>query len=316
MPRNPGLKDGVRKREAVTCKDFFGYNLAVRVLKYAVNVSQVPQRSPFRYPGGKTWLIPVLRKWLVAQAKRRKVFLEPFAGGASASLTVAAEEFCEHVFFSEIDPSVARVWRCVLSSSGGKLASDVEKFKVSKKSVDELFRHANNGATPIEQALAVLVRNRVHRGGVLAEGAGRLKRGENGKGIRSRWYPKTIAKRLREINKQRGKLSFSQSDGFELLKKYSRRKNVAAFIDPPYFVAARRLYTFWEIDHERLFKVLKKFKGDFLLVYDDAAEIRKLALKYGLKMAAIEMKTTNHQLKRELLLSRNLNWLFQRTPKS
>jgi len=34
-----------------------------------VNVASVPQRSPFRYPGGKTWLIPVVRKWL-KQSKR------------------------------------------------------------------------------------------------------------------------------------------------------------------------------------------------------------------------------------------------------
>ena len=27
-----------------------------------VNVASVPQRSPFRYPGGKTWLIPIARK--------------------------------------------------------------------------------------------------------------------------------------------------------------------------------------------------------------------------------------------------------------
>lgn len=27
-----------------------------------VNVASVPQRSPFRYPGGKTWLVPVVRK--------------------------------------------------------------------------------------------------------------------------------------------------------------------------------------------------------------------------------------------------------------
>lgn len=24
-----------------------------------VNVASVPQRSPFRYPGGKTWLVPL-----------------------------------------------------------------------------------------------------------------------------------------------------------------------------------------------------------------------------------------------------------------
>jgi hypothetical protein len=65
-----------------------------------------------------------------------------------------------------------------------------------------------------------------------------------------------------------------------------------------------------------LFETLNNFQGDFLLAYDDAVEIRKLAKKYKLKMAVIEMKTTHHQIKREILISRNLNWLFQRIPKS
>lgn len=30
----------------------------------AANVSSVPQRSPLRYPGGKTWLIPHVRTWI------------------------------------------------------------------------------------------------------------------------------------------------------------------------------------------------------------------------------------------------------------
>ena len=29
-----------------------------------VNVASVPQRSPFRYPGGNTWLVPYVRLWL------------------------------------------------------------------------------------------------------------------------------------------------------------------------------------------------------------------------------------------------------------
>lgn len=29
-----------------------------------VNVATVPHRSPFRYPGGKTWLVPYIRQWL------------------------------------------------------------------------------------------------------------------------------------------------------------------------------------------------------------------------------------------------------------
>jgi len=29
-----------------------------------VNVAAVPHRSPLRYPGGKTWLVPRIRLWL------------------------------------------------------------------------------------------------------------------------------------------------------------------------------------------------------------------------------------------------------------
>ena len=45
----------------------------------AVDVSQVPQRSPLRYPGGKTWLIPHIREWL--RQVQPTLLVEPFAGG-------------------------------------------------------------------------------------------------------------------------------------------------------------------------------------------------------------------------------------------
>src|SRR5881392_3351921 len=47
-----------------------------------VNVASVPQRSPFRYPGGKTWLVPYVRSWLRGRAIPTSVLVEPFAGGA------------------------------------------------------------------------------------------------------------------------------------------------------------------------------------------------------------------------------------------
>jgi len=47
-----------------------------------VNVATVPQRSPLRYPGGKTWLIPHIRHWL--KSTRSEILIEPFAGGQSS----------------------------------------------------------------------------------------------------------------------------------------------------------------------------------------------------------------------------------------
>ena len=58
----------------------------------AVNVAQVPQRSPLRYPGGKTWLIPHIRHWLERFDSPPKSIVEPFAGGGIASLTAVMEE--------------------------------------------------------------------------------------------------------------------------------------------------------------------------------------------------------------------------------
>jgi DNA adenine methylase len=46
-----------------------------------VNVASVPQRSPFRYPGGKTWAIPIIKKWLKQTGTPVPLLVEPFAGG-------------------------------------------------------------------------------------------------------------------------------------------------------------------------------------------------------------------------------------------
>ena len=42
-----------------------------------VNVASVRQLSLFRYPGGKTWLVPEARKWLKAKKDKPSEFIEP-----------------------------------------------------------------------------------------------------------------------------------------------------------------------------------------------------------------------------------------------
>src|SRR5438067_8707247 len=87
-----------------------------------VNVASVPQRSPFRYPGGKTWFVPYLRDWLRSKSKLPTRFIEPFAGGGIVSLTVAFERLAKHVVFAELDAGVAAVWRVVLNGQAEWLA--------------------------------------------------------------------------------------------------------------------------------------------------------------------------------------------------
>lgn len=95
-------------------------NLELR--KNVVNVASVPHRSPFRYPGGKTWFVPTLRRWLNSMENRPRHFVEPFAGGSIAGLTVAFENLAEKVVLVELDEDVASVWQIILSKENARLA--------------------------------------------------------------------------------------------------------------------------------------------------------------------------------------------------
>lgn len=67
-----------------------------------VNVASVPMRSPFRYAGGKTWLVPYVRMWLRERGGNEKQLIEPFAGGGIISLTTIFEQFVEQVTLVKI----------------------------------------------------------------------------------------------------------------------------------------------------------------------------------------------------------------------
>ncbi len=136
-----------------------------------------------------------------------------------------------------------------------------------------------------------------------------MKKGENGKGIASRWYAKTLSKRIIEIGERRDRIICLPGDGIRFIVANSHRPDAVFFIDPPYTVAGRRLYVHSEIDHEELFRVSAKIKGDFLMSYDNAEPVRALARKFKFAMKEVAMKNTHHTVMSELLIGRNLAWL-------
>ncbi len=80
-----------------------------------VNVATVPMRSPFRYPGGKTWLVPYARQWLRSLAHRPSELIEPFAGGGIIALTAVFDGIVDRATLVELDEDVASVWETVLN---------------------------------------------------------------------------------------------------------------------------------------------------------------------------------------------------------
>lgn len=271
-----------------------------------VNVASVPQRSPFRYPGGKTWLIPVVRQWLAQDGAPPPVMVEPFVGGGIVSLTAACEALADHVHMVEMDPDVSAVWQVIFSDDNQWLADEIMGFGLTHDAAAEAIARAGEGVR--QRAFATILRNRVNHGGILSKGSGMLKNGENGKGIASRWYPETLYKRITALQAVRDKITYTEGDAFEILERFQNEPNYYFFIDPPYTIAGKRLYTFFDIDHEGLFAAVARLRGRFMLTYDDTPHIRGLAEKYGLLYKTIPMKTTHHLLKQEIIVTDNLDW--------
>lgn len=285
-----------------------------------VNVASVPQLSPFRYPGGKTWLVPRLRRWLSPHMRqqfglnpvRPAQLIEPFAGGGIISLTTAAERLADRVTMVEIDEDVAAVWQTILDDANRAwLVHEIATFNLTYENVEAFL--ARTDLTLRERAFGTILRNRINHGGILAQGAGLVKKGEAGKGIRSRWYPATLKRRIQNIVAIQDRITFICGDGMNILREHIDCTDHVFFIDPPYTVAGKkagsRLYTHSELNHEELFEIASRLRGDFLMTYDDVDGVQSLAHRYDFDTQTVPMKNTHHAKMTELLIGRNLEWL-------
>jgi DNA adenine methylase len=275
-----------------------------------VNVASVPQRSPFRYPGGKTWLVPRLRQWFGSLPTRPRTYVEPFVRGGILSLTVAFERLADRVVMVELDRQVAAVWQTLLSEDAAWLADRIISFDMTAEAVEAELSRVDVGTR--DTAFQTILRNRVNHGGILAPGTGVLKYGENGKGLRSRWYPETLRRRILDITGVSERVRLIQGDGLAVLRQHAPDPNAVYLIDPPYTAAGKkagsRLYTHNELDHEELFRVAGTLTGDFLMTYDNADGVRELAEWQGFDMHPVAMKNTHHAEMNELLIGRDLDW--------
>ncbi len=267
--------------------------------------------SPFRYPGGKTWFAPYIRQWLNSLTSKPTNFIEPFAGGGSIGLLVAAERLADRVTLVEYDEQVAAVWRTIIYGDWKWLAERIITFHFTPQTVQaELTREPRDLA---ELAFQTILRNRIRHGGILAPGAGILQRGESERGLYSRWYPETLRDRIKAIAGLRGRITFIQGDGITVVQRFASHPDVAFFIDPPYTAddkkAGRRLYRYHYVDHGMLFTLASTLAGDFLMTYSDHMAVLTLAQEHSLDFRRIPMRNTHHSSMQEIIIGRDLKWM-------
>jgi DNA adenine methylase len=217
------------------------------------------------------------------------------------------EGLAERAAMVELDRDVAAFWRAALDH-GDDLARRVLEFKVTRATISKLEH--KHPATVLDHGFRTLVLNRTRRGGVLAPGASLTKNGENGNGVGSRWYPETLANRLRDITAHSERLAFYEGDGVAMLELVVNEPGVRLFVDPPYTAAGgkragSRLYAHNQVPHRRIFEALAASDADFLMTYDCSEEVLSLSHEHSFNVATVEMKNGHHARIPELVITRD-----------
>jgi DNA adenine methylase len=107
-----------------------------------------------------------------------KILVEPFAGGGIISLTALFENLVERVVMVELDDEISAVWQSVVNGDAKWLTNRTLAFHLTKETViQEITKRPK---TQREKTFQTILKNRTLHGGILAEGSGFLKYGENG----------------------------------------------------------------------------------------------------------------------------------------
>ncbi len=228
-------------------------------------------QSPLRYPGAKSAIARPLRRLLSAAimspcVRQVDLLVEPFAGGASASLRLVSDGTAERILLADIDPLVTDFWQTA--------AADTDRLV--ERMWDEWRHHvAPGGATavarwdywrnwgpkpglkPADRRLAMATRclflNRTTFSGILHGKAGPIggRSQASAYTIGCRWNPEAIERRLlyvgylyesgRLVDVWRKSWRETLSDVPEYYPQLLPSR-VVAYLDPPYLEKSATLY--------------------------------------------------------------------------
>ena len=265
--------------------------------------------TPLRYPGGKGALKYFLANTVYHNGLFGKTFVEPFCGGAGASLPLLEDGVIANLHLNDANPAVAAFWESVFFDTDALISL----IGTTPVTIDQWYRWREVMMTPdessrLELGFATFFMNRCNRSGLLFGGPiGGLEQMGNYK-IDCRFNRVNLIGRIRTLAKHRNKVTVSNLDACEFLKSLGNDvcSDSLIFIDPPYVSQGKNLYktfSFGESEHERLAKYIKPKKWRWLITYDDHPVVHRLYAERARGVIEFSYQMQQAKLGRELLVA-------------
>lgn len=228
-------------------------------------------QSPLRYPGAKSSLARVLARVLTSAQESRQVpqinlLVEPFAGGASASLRLIGDGVVDRILLADADPLVAAFWQVAAAETESlvdRMYDEWKRFVVAggQAAVErwDYWRAwapkpgASEQSRLADAATKCLFLNRTTFSGILHGKAGPIggRTQQSAYPINCRWNSEALAERLRYVGHlyEAGRLvDVWRKDWRQTLDDVPGRypqlipSRVVAYLDPPYIEKSSTLY--------------------------------------------------------------------------
>lgn len=235
--------------------------------------------SPLRYPGGKTFLYSFFDEVIKSNNIKNVTYIEPFAGGAGAALLLLLLNKVDSIVINDLDRAIYSFWKSSIFNS----EKFIKKMYATPINVNEWKRqrdiYNNPKSKQFDLGFATFYLNRTNVSGILDGGPiGGIEQKGNWR-IDARFNKDGLAERIRNIAKNKNRITVTNKDGVILINEYLNQKNVFIYLDPPYYEKGAALYLnhYKDDDHKNLADKLNENPNAFwLMTYDNKREIKSL----------------------------------------
>lgn len=225
-------------------------------------------KSPLRYPGGKTRAMKILINAIKSHYPNRKTLLSPFFGGGSVELNLQSNGY--NVYANDLFVPLYKFWMAVQNSKD-ILAKNVRSMMpVSKEDFYNYRKHIVNIENDDEVASMFFVINRCSFSGSTFCG------GFSQESSRSRLTSSSIQ---RILQTDLSNTIISNLDYKEFLQQHPETSDTIVYADPPYmidsYIYGKNGDLHQSFDHEEFAKEIK-LRNDWVICYNDCEYIRNL----------------------------------------
>lgn len=266
--------------------------------------------SPLRYPGGKQILARVIGHLIKLNGLEGAVYVEPYAGGAGAALSLLFGEHVRNVVINDADSRVHAFWDAALNRTNEL----VKLIRDTPLTVEEWRRqralYLNPGrASRVRVGFAAFYLNRCNRSGIIGNAGliGGIKQTGEWK-LDARFNREDLVRRIERVVHYRERIELHNLDALDLLRgvllKPSQAGRAFVYLDPPYFSKGSQLYLnhYTPEDHSALARHLRSAKFTWVMSYDNVSAIRKLYAGYRQVAFSLGYSAREWKIGKELLI--------------